>query len=95
MEYKHGMSCPACVEGKLLLTLDPLEFEYKGHHQVFEGYDSFRCDLCSESFLSKRFSSEIEEFLKIIRAVVDEKSDDDPKIILTITRMEADNVKSN
>lgn len=95
MEYKHGMSCPACVEGKLLLTLNHLNFEYKGHQQVFVGYESFRCDLCSESFLSKGFSSEIEEFLKAIRAAIDEKSDDDPKIILTITRMEADGVKSN
>lgn len=95
MEYKHGMLCPACSKGKLVITFDPLDFEYKGHKQVFEGWESFRCDLCPESFLDRRYSSEIEEILKVIRAVINEKSEDDPKIILTITRLEMDNVKSN
>jgi YgiT-type zinc finger domain-containing protein len=93
MEYKHGMICPACTKGKLFITLDPLEFDYKGHIQVFEGYESFKCDLCIESFLSGGFSSEIEVILKVIREVIDGKPEDAPKIILTITRMETDDVK--
>jgi len=95
MEYKHGMLCPVCLKGRLLLTIDPINFTYKGHEQVFEGYESFKCDVCPESFLDKKYSSEIEVILKVIREVIDEKPEDAPKIILTITRMEVDGVKSN
>lgn len=99
MEYKHGMLCPACTKGKLLITLDPLEFKYRGHEQIFEGYESFKCDLCPESFLSKKYSSEIEMILRVLRNEIDEKSDDVSddisKVVWTITRLETDDVKPN
>jgi len=96
MEYKHGIVCPACGKGKLIITFDPLEFSYRGHDQIFEGFDSFKCDLCPESFLNKRHSSELEIMLKVLREVIDKKSEDDAKVTWTLIRMEADeNVKSN
>ena len=95
MEYRHGMLCPACVKGRLMITLDPLEFSYRGNEQILEGFESFRCDVCPESFLSKEHSLEVELILKVLREVLDNKSEDDPKVTWTVTRMEADSVKSN
>ncbi len=95
MEYKHGIVCPACGKGKLIITFDPLEFSYRGHDQILEGFESFRCDLCPESFLSEEHSSEVELILKVLREVLDNKSEDAPKVTWTVTRMEGDDVRGN
>lgn len=96
MYYNQGDRCPVCSKGKLEATLDPLEFSYKGHTTVFEGFVSFKCGVCSESLLNKMESEVTEVILKALRDIWDKKPDDErDKYTWTVTKMKEDDAKNN
>ncbi len=61
--YEDSSPCPACSTGTLKCVQKDLEFKYKGAKITFRNKTVHRCTSCSEEFLNRPDSQEIERLL--------------------------------
>lgn len=68
IKFKDGMTCPACIRGKLVWTIRDLPWQFRifpdRRRTVFKDAEIYECDICDESFLDPKTNERIKVWIK-------------------------------
>ena len=68
MEYKNGMTCPACTKGGLTSIEKNIKMHWKDIPMTFPLATVFCCDVCPEEFLNPEPSEIIEMVVERLKS---------------------------